>query len=347
MKLTAVPQNLLERALLSLRLLPTPFLDTHVAMLLSRTVTTAVKVGVFEVLAPGTLTADEVATRCATHPRATKKLLDALVGAGYLRVRQQHYILAPVARRWLLKESPRSLHDQMVWQLTEWEWLEQSEAFVRSGLPISVHETMSVEQWKLYQRGMRSMANLWAPEVAWRTPVPKGARDMLDVGGSHGYFAVSLCRHHPKLRAVVLDLPEAVAQAAPLLARERMGDRVVHRAGDVLTHDLGVETWDLIFMSHLVHHFDEATNLSLARRVARALRPGGLFVIQDAIRPQPSDRVGQIATLYDFFFSLTSEAGTWSFEEMADWQRVAGLVPRRSLRFLTVPGTGQQTAVKP
>jgi len=45
--------------------------------------------------------------------------------------------------------------------------------------------------------------------------------------------------------------------------------------------DLGVELYDLILMSNLAHHLDAAQNLDLAKRAARALRPGGMFVIQE------------------------------------------------------------------
>ena len=83
---------------------------------------------------------------------------------------------------------------------------------------------------------MRSLASTLAREAVLRTPVPRGARAMLDIGGSHGFFAVALCRRHPGLRAEILDLPEAVAQAAPILAREGLGDRVVHRIGDARTY---------------------------------------------------------------------------------------------------------------
>src|SRR5437762_687641 len=83
---------------------------------------------------------------------------------------------------------------------------------------LDVHAAMSGDDWGLYQRGMRAQATFAVPEVARRTPVPRGARDMLDIGGSHGYFSVALCRRHAGLRATVLDLPAAVAHAAPLLA---------------------------------------------------------------------------------------------------------------------------------
>jgi tRNA A22 N-methylase len=50
--------------------------------------------------------------------------------------------------------------------------------------------------------------------------VPRGARDLLDIGGSHGYYSVALCRRHPTLRAVILDLPQAVVHAETILASE-------------------------------------------------------------------------------------------------------------------------------
>ena len=61
---------------------------------------------------------------------------------------------------------------------------------------------------------MRAMASGSAREVGRRTPVKSGARDMLDIGGSHGYYSVAICRRHPGLRAVILDLPEAIKHAA-------------------------------------------------------------------------------------------------------------------------------------
>jgi SAM-dependent methyltransferase len=125
-----------------------------------------------------------------------------------------------------------------------------------------------------------------------------------------------------------------------------MGERVVHRPGNALTDDLGTEAWDVIFVSSLVHHFDDATNRALAKRIARALRPGGVFVIQELNRPASPSHAGQIGALLDLYFAVTSRSGTWSFAEMADWQREAGLEPLKPVRFVTVPGVGQQAAVK-
>jgi 2-polyprenyl-3-methyl-5-hydroxy-6-metoxy-1,4-benzoquinol methylase len=287
-----------------------------------------------------------VAVRCGCDPKATRKLLDALAGCQYLRWDAGRYALAPVARKWLLEDSPRSLRDKMLWQIREWGFIEKTGDYVRTGRPLAFHHEMGPEEWRDYQRGMKATAGTWVHEAARRTPVPKGAKDLLDVGGSHGLLSAALCRRHPGLRSVILDLPAAIEHAAPLLAEEGMGDRVTHRAGDVLTADLGTEEWDVILVANLVHHFDAAANRDLARRIARALRPGGVYVIQELYRPESPKQAGQIGALLDLYFALTSEAGTWSFEEMAGWQREAGLKPRKPVRFVTAPGNGQQTAVK-
>ncbi|MEA2600957.1 MAG: hypothetical protein QOF89_1949 [Acidobacteriota bacterium] len=346
MKLGGRPQNPIEWLGAKLGLLPQPLLDTHVAMLLARAVMEGTRLGVFEALAAGPLTAEEAAARCNGEPRATRKLLDALAGCEYLRFDSGRYALSPMARKWLLAGSPQSLRDKMLFQLLEWDYLEHLGDFVRTGQPLELHSTLARDDWGLYQRGMRSVASTWAPEVARRTPVPKGARDLLDVGGSHGLLSAALCRRYPGLRAVILELPEAVEHAAPLLAREGMGDRVVHRAGNALTDDLGTEAWDVVLVSSLVHHFDDATNRALAKRIARALRPGGVFVIQELYRPSSPGEAGQIGALLDLYFAVTSQSGTWSFAEMAGWQREAGLKPRKPVKLVTVPGVGQQAAVK-
>ncbi len=176
-------------------------------------------------------------------------------------------------------------------------------------------------------------------------PVPTRARQILDIGGSHGYYSVVICRRHPGLRSVVLDLPQAICHAAPLLAREGMGDRVVHQAGDA-TDDFGTAAFDLVSIANAVDHFDGPANRDLARRAAHALRPGGYFVILDFVRPRSPNDAGQAGTLNELFFALTSASGTWPSEELAQRQRGAGLEPRKPIRMRTSPDTVMQAAVK-
>ena len=320
-----VPDNLLERLALLSGMLPPGIFECWFGIMLARTVMAATKLDVFESLAAGPLTADEVAQRCGTHPRATEKLLNALVGVGCLQVRAGRYGLRRSLRSWALKDGKHSFRDQNLLHYLEWHWWEHCEEYVRTGKPLHVHQTMTEEQWGVYQRGMRSGIEMNAHWVARHLPLPGTARQMLDIGGSHGYFSVAICRRHAQLRATILDLPEAIKHAAPLLAREGMGDRVIHRAGSALTEDLGTEVYDLVFLAAVVHHFDETTNQHLMQRIARALRPGGIVAIWEPVRQDRAGRIRQIGGLLDLFFGFFSEAGTWSRAEVAGWFREAGL----------------------
>jgi SAM-dependent methyltransferase len=343
MRVGLMAENPLESALLATGLVPVAMLEAY-GPAYARAITTATRLGIFEALSGGPRSAQAVAETCRTNQRATEKLLNLLVTMKYVSYGGGTYRLARNTRRWLLADAPGSIRDFILMKDLEWSWIDHLESFVQDGQPLDVHGTMSTDDWISYQRGMRAQANLLGPLLARRVPVRTGASQMLDIGGSHGYFSVVLCQRHPGLHATVLDLPPAVEQAAPLLAREGMGDRVVHRAGDALTDDLGEAAFDLILMVSLVHHFDDATNRLLAQRVARALRPGGYFVIGDALRPRSPGRGGQQGAFFDLYFALTSESGLWTFDEMRSWQVDAGLAPRRSISLVPGGSFGLQVA---
>jgi len=346
MKIGIIPENVLERIGLLAGQVPIPLAHALGGALLARTVTVATQLGVFEALRANGLAATEVAQACGSDMYATRKLLEALVSLGYLARRGDTYRLTPLSRKWLLRDSPSSLHDAVLYEALEYRWLARLDEFVRGGQPLDFHATMSSADWGLYQRGMRAIAGIVAGEVARRVPLPRGARHMLDVGGSHGYYAVAICRRHRRLRATVLDLPQAIEHAAPLLAKERMGGQVVHRAGDALADDMGAAAYDLVFISQLVHHFDDAANRELARRAARALRPGGCLAILEAVRREAPGAGGQLAGLLDLYFAFTSRSGTWSLGEIASWQSDAGLVPQEPIHLLRLPGFCIQAALK-
>jgi SAM-dependent methyltransferase len=336
-------ENPLESALLASGFVPNAMLEGY-APVYARATLTATRLGMFDAIGRGAGSAKAVAEACGTDERATAKLLNLLTSMRYLRHRDGIYRLAGHVRRWLLADARASIRDLILMKELEWSWIDQLESFVRDGRPLDVHGTMSTADWGVYQRGMRAQANPLAGLLARRVPVPAGATEMLDIGGSHGYFSVAICRRHPGLRATVLDLPPAVEQAAPILEREGMGERVVLRAGDALTDDLGNEAYDLIMAFSLVHHFDDATNRSLVARAARALRPGGYLVIGDALRPTSPGKGGQQGAFFDLYFALTSESGLWTFDEMRAWQLDAGLVPRRSISLVPGGGFGLQVA---
>ena len=348
MKIGSIPESILEWIALKFEIAPRALVDTHAAMLLSRTLMAGAELDVFGALSAGPLSAEEVAGECRCAPQPMELLLDALAASGYLRVADGRYALTRRSRHWLPGAAPSSIRDKLLLQAIEWRWMETLEDFVRSGRPLDFHDSMSDDERKLYHRGMRALAGITGREVARLVPLRRGATRILDLGGSHGHFAAEICRRYPNVSAEVIDLPDAVEAAAPLLAAEGLGDRLVHRPGDVVGADLGSERYDLVLMSNLAHHLDDEQNRQLAARVAKSLKPRGAFVIQEPARAERPGGNGQIPSLLGLYFAMQSRPGvrTWAVAEMAGWQKSAGLRPLRAKRLRTAPGWVQQSAVR-
>jgi 2-polyprenyl-3-methyl-5-hydroxy-6-metoxy-1,4-benzoquinol methylase len=346
MKLTVSGENLLEKAALAMGIPPVTLMHTHMSFLRARAIMVGVKLGVFDALAAGPLTAASVAERCHLSPIGTTKLLNALAGSEYLSFDAGQFALTATARKWVTADSPTSIRDKVLFEFVEWQLTEGFEDYVKTGEPLEMHDFATVEQWGLYQRAMRALSGLASPEIVALTPVPAHARTMLDIGGSHGFISVAMCRKYPNLTATVLDLPPAIEAAAPILAKENMGERVMHWPGNALEDDLGTNAWDFIYVSQLLHHFDERTNRELLRRIARALRPNGVVVIIEMLRPASPQRAGQVGALLDLYFAVTSQSGTWSIEEMHGWIKDAGLTVQPTVSLRTVPGAAEVIGAK-
>jgi SAM-dependent methyltransferase len=237
----------------------------------------------------------------------------------------------------LLKSSPSSVCDAIRFFRSQWAVYDHLTRYLKTGQGMRSHAELAAEDWPVYQSAMFQLARMGAKEIAKKTPVPRGATAMLDIGGSHGLYSVELCRRVSTLRSSVLELPQAVAAAAPLLAAINAEGRVQHQAGNVLDDDLGESRYDLVLISNLVHHFSPTQNQTIANKVARALKPGGYFVIQDFLRPQVDDASDTLSSVQNLFFSLTSASGTHSLDEEQTWQRQAGLRPTKVIRFLGSP----------
>jgi SAM-dependent methyltransferase len=289
------------------------------------------------------------ASRCTPpYPRATSycnKKFDALARDDRRRKGHPTWFARAYAQMAFAIE-PEFRRQQARFQSMEWDIAGKTGDFVRTGKPVDFHEHMSPREWAVYQDGMRDVAANPAVELAKRLPVPQGATRLLDIGGSHGLFSSKLCKRHPALAATILELPDAIDRASEIGQREGLGDRVKHCVGNALMDDLGEATFDVVIVNNLVHHFSPEQNSELAKRVARALSPGGVYSIGDFLRPSHPGAGGGVPAVMDLYFALTSASGTWALQEIVAWQRDAGLAPMKAIKFPSLPGWASAPAAK-
>lgn len=350
MQLTITPDNPLEWLALRANIVPWPLLHAQIMPVVAKAVLEAADRGVFEAVAKTALTAGQVAETCHLNPKATRELLSLLTALGYVTYKQDRFALSASARKWMLPDQPDSVQGMMPFNnRLMWNWLGEMGHYLETGEGVQYHDQLTPDQWSLYQNGMQAATATEAREFGRRAPASKAIRAgeatwMLDIGGAHGQHSVALCQRFSALTSVILDLPEAIVQAAPLLAAQGMGNRVRHHPGNALTDDLGENQYDVVLLSSLAHHFDDTQNRELARRVARSLRPGGVYIVNEFIRPDVGAKPELVGASTDLFYGLTSTAGNYSVSEIQDWQRSAGLKPGKVVWYRTIPGRAMVVA---
>jgi ubiquinone/menaquinone biosynthesis C-methylase UbiE len=347
MQLTISPENPLEWFALQANMVPIPLLHAQVMPVMAKAVLEAADKGVFDALAAGPRSLDELVASLKLNRKALGELMGLLTAMGYFTFKNENFSLTRMARRFALKSDPQSVQGMMIFNnRVVWDWLNHLGDYLETGQGIQYHNTLSPQQWQYYQEAMVAASSAEAHEFSRRVPVSKTATAMLDIGGSHGQHSAALCRKIPALKSTILDLPQAIEQAAPLLARQGMGDRVVHQAGNALTDDFGENQYDIVLLSSLAHHFTNSQNQQVADKVSRALRPGGVFIINEFIRPQTGAKPELVGSSTDLFYGLSSTAGNYSIPEIQQWQQVAGLRPHKVVWYRTLPGRAMVVARK-
>ncbi|HEY5565056.1 MAG TPA: class I SAM-dependent methyltransferase [Rhodothermia bacterium] len=336
MKLDVVHESLLEWALLASGAIPRPLAHTMIAMLMSRTILAAVKVGVFEELQSGPRSTESLSSKCGMDRRACEKILRALSGLGYVTAGSQGYELTPMSRKWLGSNTKSDLTEALLHRYLDMKLMNHAEEYLRSGESVDFHRILSADDWRIYMSGQRAQAALTIPELVKRTPLPEGGITMLDLGGGHGLFADAMCRKHPGLQAAVLDLPEALDASD----HTGLSDRIRFIRGDVLETNLETDRYDLVFAGNLLHHFDESRIREIVLRAASSLKSGGVLVVADFFEFDTSKSPSQIPALLDFYFAVTSGGGALSPSLLKDWMREARLDRVRVVKLQSVPGMG-------
>lgn len=348
MKLSPIAQNPLEWIALKAGLVPTPLAYSHFGFIISKVVLDATDKGVFEAIGRDKVSLHYISTECKLNDRALKSLLGVLATLGLVGYKNEKFSLTTQAKKWLLKDSPKSLYWMIMFDAHVClKWMDHVGEFLKTGKGLEYHSTLNSEGWFYYQKAMEATASAISKEVVRKIPVPPGATSLLDIGGSHGLNSIQLCKKYTDLRSVILDLPEAVEKAKPILEKYNMQQQIEHVAGNVLTHDLGEKKYDLVLMASVSHHLTSEENIAVAKKVFKALKPGGYFSILEVLRSDTIKLNGDmLASIGDFFFALSSTSGLWSLDEIKNWQQEAGFTHYRKKSFLSIPGYVAVTAVK-
>ncbi len=302
----------------------------------SRVLITACELDLFTALGDQERPSAEVAGAIGADPRATDRLMNALVAMGCLVKRDGRFRNGAFAGRYLVRGRSGYLaalmHSLHLWST----WSTLTEA-VRAGRRVAPEPEgdAAVAYREAFIAAMHWRGTTQAEEVAALVDLA-GVRSVLDAGGGSGVFSMAFVRAQPNLRATVFDLPEIVPLTRRYVAEAGLSDRVRTVAGDLTRDSLGRDV-DLVFLSAILHSFPPDDNRRLLAKAAAALAPRGRVVIHDFLMNE--DRTGPLAAaLFALNMLVGTAAGdTYTESEMRGWMREAGLDPieRRDTSFGT------------
>lgn len=310
----------------------------------SRVLLTAYELGVFSMLGDRSRTSEEVAAAIDSDERATDRLMNALSAMGLLKKEEGRFSNRALASRFLVEGKPEFfaglMHSVNLWD----SWSTLTEA-VRSGTSVAgVRVSERGDEWResfiaaMHDRAWRQASKIVAGmDLA-------GVSTVLDLGGGSGAFAMAFVEAAEGIRVTVFDLPEVIPLTERYIEEAGLSDKVQTIAGDYRSDDPG-SSFDLVFLSAIVHSNSPEVNRDLIRKCSDALKPGGRVVVQDFImsddRTEPTR-----GALFALNMLVNTEAGdTYTESEIMDWMEAAGLTDFS--RLDTGYGSSQISGRKP
>ena len=258
------------------------------------TVMAAVELGLFTQVARGADTEAAVAGALALSPTNAERLVTGCTALGLLVRDDERLRNAPDVARFLVEGEPAYAGPWMLFSKPDWnEWGRLSTHLRRRDTVVlgKYAQGFTVEQARKYHEATYSIG-MGAARRFLREVDLSGRRQLLDLGGGSGCYCIVAAQRHPRLRAIVLDLPPVVEVTREFIASHGLADRVTAQAGDFTDGPLPGGSDVIIMASNLPQYSREIIGAVIGAAFA-ALEPGGemhlIGEMLDAGRTGPRD----------------------------------------------------------
>lgn len=256
----------------------------------SKTLLSAVELGLFAELARGSQDVDSLRTRLGLHARGARDFFDALVALGVLERSGERYSNTPDTDLFLDPAKPTYIGGilEMANARLYPFWGSLTEA-LRSGTPQNEAKRGGNFFAELYRDPARLKQFLHA-----MTGLSFGAhgaitakfdwsryRTFMDLGCAEGGLPVELALAHPHLRGGGFDLPEVQPHFEEYVRSFGLEERLRFCAGDLFVDPL--PSAEVLVMGHILHDWSREEKRSLLAKAYEALPEGGTLIVFEAI----------------------------------------------------------------
>jgi len=256
----------------------------------SKTLLSAVELGLFTVLADGPADAEKLTEKLGLHPRSAVDFLDALVALRLLERVDGNYANTPAAELFLDRAKPTyvgGLLEMASARLYPF-WANLTTA-LRTGRPqneaahdedffgVLYADPDRLRQFLSAMSGVSlGAARALAASFEWDR-----YSTFVDVGTAQGGVPVQLALAHPHLTGVGFDLPAVEPIFTEYVSGFGLGERLRFAAGDFFADALPAA--DVLVMGHILHDWDAEAKLMLLAKAHAALPTDGALIVYEAL----------------------------------------------------------------
>ncbi len=256
----------------------------------SKTLLSAVELGVFSQLAGEALDGETLRGRLGLHQRGARDLFDALVALRMLEKRDGKYANTAETDLYLDRAKPSYIGGilEMANRRLYGFWGHLTEA-LQTGQPqnearhsVDYFATLYSDPARLegFLKAMTGVSLPTARAIAAAFPW-KDYQTFCDVGCAQGGLSAEVAAAHGQLRGIGFDLAPVQPVFEAYIESRGLAERVAFKGGSFFDDEL--PRADVLVMGHILHDWDLAQKRMLLAKALRALPVGGALIVYDAM----------------------------------------------------------------
>lgn len=257
----------------------------------SKTLLSAIELGVFSVLASGPASEQDLRTRLGLHERSCRDFLDALVALGMLERGPEGYRNTPASDLFLDRAKPSYVGGilEMANARLYGFWGSLTEALRTGelqneakggGEDLFTALYADPDRLRGFLQAMTGISVGAALAIAEKFPWDR-YQTFCDVGAAQGAVPAHVALRHPHLSGTGFDLPEVGPIFEDFVASFGLQDRVRFAPGDFFADPL--PSADVLVMGHILHDWGMEDKRKLLAKAHEALPDGGALIVYEAI----------------------------------------------------------------
>ncbi len=275
---------------MSEQLAPDRIMELGTAFWGSKTLLSAVELGLFSELANGPLDADTLRDRLGLHSRSARDFFDALVALGMLERDGDRYVNTSETDLFLDRAKPSYIGGvlEMANARLYGFWGSLTEG-LRTGQPQNEAKTgdnffevlySDTARLRQFMHAMTGLSMGAAMAMAQKFPWQK-YQTFIDIGAAEGGLPVQIALAHPHLSGGGFDLPSVGPLFDDYVASSGLSDRLRFYPGDFFTDPLPQA--DVLVMGHILHDWNHDEKGSLLAKAYATLPKGGALIVYEAL----------------------------------------------------------------